>query len=60
MSKTKPAAAPVPDTTPAPRHDPFAHLNDPHWGRGGRYTVDPATGRREPVPAEAAEPAPKE
>ena len=33
---------------------------DPHWGKGGRYVVNPATGQREPAPpaAEEAEPAP--
>ena len=23
---------------------------DPHWGKGGRYIVNPATGLREPAP----------
>lgn len=23
---------------------------DPHWGKGGRYVVNPATGKREPAP----------
>lgn len=23
---------------------------DPHWGKGGRYVVNPATGQREPAP----------
>lgn len=35
--------------------DPFAHVGDEHWGKGGRYIVDPATGKREPAPAEAVE-----
>jgi hypothetical protein len=26
----------------------------PHWGQGGRYVVDPATGQRVPAPAEPA------
>lgn len=25
---------------------------DEHWGRGGRYIVDPLTGKRVPAPAE--------
>ena len=29
---------------------------DEHWGRGGRYIVDPLTGKRIPAPAEDAIP----
>ena len=25
----------------------------PHWGKGGRYLYDPATGKRTPAPAAA-------
>lgn len=28
---------------------PIDFTADPHWGKAGRYVVDPVTGRREPV-----------
>lgn len=28
----------------------FDFTKDPHWGKGGRYVVNPATGQREPAP----------
>lgn len=44
------------------RHDPFQHVGDPHWGKGGRYVVDKTTGQRVPdappadnAPTETAE-----
>lgn len=30
---------------------------DPYWGKGGRYVVNPATGKREPAPAVEETPA---
>lgn len=43
-------AAPVETTaTGAPPADPFAHVNDAHWGQGGRYIV--VDGQRVPAPA---------
>jgi hypothetical protein len=42
--ENKPEAGPhVPD-----------HLNDEHWGKGGQFVVDPATGKRVPVVEESA------
>mgnify|MGYP001599701257 FL=1 len=32
--------------------------NDPYWGKGGSYVVDPATGKRSPVPAPAVDASP--
>lgn len=32
---------------PVPEHD---FTGDPYWGKGGRYVVDPATGKRMPAP----------
>lgn len=34
--------------------DPTDFTACPHWGKGGRYTVDPATGARVPVLPPAA------
>lgn len=31
-----------------PAHEAF--IGDEHWGKGGRYIIDPATGRRVPAP----------
>lgn len=56
MSKTQ--TPQVPDKKDAPAPDPFAHIGDPHWGKGGRYVVDPATGKR--VPADPPPAAKKE
>lgn len=42
-------------STPNPTPDFTA---DPHWGKGGRYVFDPATGLRTPVP-EPADAAPE-
>lgn len=33
--------------------DPFAHIGDPHWGRGGRYVVN-SDGQRVPAIPEDA------
>lgn len=45
---------------PAAEADPFRHVGDPHWGQGGDYRIDPATGQRVPATPEpqaaAAEP----
>lgn len=30
-------------------------INDPYWGKGGRYVVDPETGKRMPAPPEPIE-----
>lgn len=30
---------------------------DPYWGKGGRYVVNPVTGKREPAPAVEEAPA---
>ena len=35
----------------APSNDPD-YINDEHWGKGGRYIFDPATGIRTPVTSE--------
>lgn len=32
------------------------YVGDEHWGKGGRYIVDPATGKRVPAPAEEQPP----
>lgn len=48
----KPAPQPA-EPAGAPPADPFAHANDPHWGKGGRYIIDPATGQRIPAPPES-------
>lgn len=49
MAKKPPPAPPMPDDAgPAAGSDPFTHIGDEHWGRGGRYVVD-ADGRRVPV-----------
>lgn len=36
---------------PAGPHNPHVpeHLNDTHWGQGGRFVIDPASGERLPV-----------
>lgn len=31
-------------------------IDDPYWGKGGRYVVDPETGKRVPVPPEPSAP----
>lgn len=46
-----PPSKPSPPSNPAP--GPFAHTADPHWGRGGRYRIDPTTGQRVPAPTDA-------
>ena len=38
MSRTTPVAA-----------EAARYMNDEHWGKGGRYILDPATGLRTPV-----------
>lgn len=50
MTKS-PRPEPTPATQPA-RSDPFAHRGDSHWGRGGRFVIDPKSGQRVPAPAE--------
>lgn len=60
MSKTLPPAVPPatppagstldPLPAPAATPDPFAHVGDPSWGRGGSYVIDPNTGARVPAP----------
>lgn len=40
--KTKPVPAP-----PASPPDPFAHVGDPNWGRGGSFVVQ--DGKRMPL-----------
>lgn len=35
--------------------DPFAHVGDPSWGKGGSYVIDPETGARVPAPDNAQE-----
>lgn len=56
MSTKKPTAAAAPQA-----ENDFT--GDEFWGRGGRYVVDPATGKRSPAPAieepPAVEPAPE-
>jgi hypothetical protein len=39
-------------------HNAFEFIGDEYWGQGGRYVVDPATGKRSPAPPieEAAAP----
>lgn len=32
------------------KHDESDFTKDPHWGKGGRYVVNPLTGQREPAP----------
>ncbi|MCB1908810.1 MAG: hypothetical protein KDH15_15700 [Rhodocyclaceae bacterium] len=49
MSKTQTPPAPTPDKKKAKPHDPFAHVGDEHWGKGGSYVIDPASGKRVPV-----------
>lgn len=43
--------SPIPGTVEAiiPPVDPFAHLGDEHWGKGGCYVVG-ADGKRAPAP----------
>lgn len=50
------------DTLPPtpPEQAPADYVGDEHWGRGGRYIVNPQTGRREPAPADADTAEPKE
>lgn len=43
-------AEPLPDPSPPP-----SHIGDEHWGKGGRYVKDPATGRRAPAPEQPDE-----
>lgn len=61
MAKNNPPAepaaeAPAPasltwgEAVPAP--DPFAHVGDSSWGKGGSYIIDPETGARVPAPAD--------
>lgn len=49
MKKDRSPADPTPQQ-PAAGAPAFAHIGDEHWGRGGRYVVDPATGRRQRAP----------
>ena len=44
-----PASAAPGDADAQPPADPFAHVSDEHWGKGGRYVVD-AAGKRAPAP----------
>lgn len=46
--------------SPPPADSPFAHQGDEHWGKGGRYIVNPETGKREPAPADQDTAKPKE
>lgn len=36
------------------KHADPDYINDGHWGKGGRYIFDPATGKRIPAPDEEA------
>ena len=48
--------APTPTAEqPAAVPDPFAHVGDEHWGKGGSYVTDPKTGKRVPAPVEPKE-----
>lgn len=42
-------------TGPVAPADPFAHVGDEHWGKGGRYIVG-ADGKRVPAPDAWPEP----
>lgn len=57
-SSSPDAPVPVPDPAPAAAAvqeatapDPFAHVGDEHWGKGGSYVID-STGKRVPAPKE--------
>ncbi|HJW23760.1 MAG TPA: hypothetical protein VJ576_02590 [Rhodocyclaceae bacterium] len=47
-NSTAPESQPAPPAADRPAHEAF--IGDEHWGKGGRYIIDPATGRRVPAP----------
>jgi len=54
MASKKPA--PPTEAASDTAQDRSSYVGDEHWGKGGRYVIDPATGARVPAPAEPTKP----